>query len=212
MIQLITPFDYLIVFALAAVSGLVGGLAAELVLNRDGATGTFALPQRRDRLWDLGGTGRLVVGAAVGLAILTVIEPQTTVTQSGDSNAITRAYDVVRLVGTAIVAGSAGGSVLTALQASTLATINEGRVQATVAASAQQLEHLATIAKTEIAALGPEPLSARPRAIGGSALGTPEAEARESAAVRAAGSLDDAVEQAKAAVADASQPPGRARS
>lgn len=213
MIQVVTPFDYILVFALAAAAGLVGGLAAELVLNRDGATGTFALPQRRDRLWDLGGIGRLIVGAAVGVAVLAVIEPQTTVTQSGGSSSITRAYDVVRLVATAIVAGSAGGSVLTALQASTLATINEGRVQATVAASAQQLEHLATVAKTELAALGPEQATvARPRAIGGGPLGTPEADAGGSAAVRVASSLDEAVERAKTAVADASRPPGRARS
>jgi len=206
MVQLGTTGDFILVIVIAAMSGLIGGLAAELLLNRDGETGTFAVPKRRNGLWDLGGFGRLIVGAAVGVAILAVVEPQTTVTVSPDGTTTSRTYDIVRLVATAIVAGSAGGSILTALQATTLAMINDSRVQATVAASEQQLEHLAAIAKTEAAALGPQLVApgARPRGIGAGPQRDAPTGARDAAVEQFSSALDRQLEEAKEVVVAAS--------
>ncbi len=225
MLQLVGTGDYVAVFVLAAGSGMFGGLAAELLLSRNGESGSFELPARRDGTWDLGGFGRVIVGAVVGLAVLAVVQPETTVTTNGTATTTTRAYDVIRLVATAIVAGSAGGSVLTALQSTALAALNESRVQSTVAASEQQLEVLARVAKTEAAAAtaataamatsAPEALrSARPRGVGAgppreAPLGQqPEAAAALEAAApleQMSAALDRHVEEAKAAVSAAAR-------
>lgn len=148
MITLNTLGDYLVVFIVAALAGLFGGLAAELLLNRNGETGTFELPARKGPLFDLGGFASLLVGAVVGVAILVVFPPETTVTNgTGGATQVARSYDTVRLVATSLVAGSAGGSVLTALQARVTAAVNESRVQWAVEANDQQIEQLAAAAK-----------------------------------------------------------------
>lgn len=153
MITLGTTSDYVLVFFLAAVSGLLGGLAAELLLNRNGETGAFELPARKGALFDLGGFASLIVGAVVGVAILVVFAPETTVTRSADGSSVTvRAYEFVRLVATSLVAGSAGGSVLTALQAGVTAAVNETRVQFAITAGQDQIEKVAELAKIQATA------------------------------------------------------------
>jgi hypothetical protein len=148
MITLNTLGDYLVVFLISGLAGLFGGLAAELLLNRNGETGAFELPARKGGLFDLGGFASLLVGAVVGIAILVVFPPETTVTNStGGATQVARAYDAVRLVATSLVAGSAGGSVLTALQARVTAAVNESRVQWAVEANDQQVTQLAAAAK-----------------------------------------------------------------
>ena len=61
MFELSDPASYLILFVFVAFFGLLGGLAAELLLNRDGESGTFELPKRSDRLFDIGGFATLLV-------------------------------------------------------------------------------------------------------------------------------------------------------
>jgi hypothetical protein len=144
--------DYLVVFLLAAGAGLVGGLAAELLLNRNGETGAFEMPARKGPLFDLGGFASLFVGAVVGIAILVVFPPDVTVVNNAAAASTSfRSYDVIRLIATCLVAGSAGGAVLTALQARVVAAINESRVQWTLDASQQQMRQLADRAKREAA-------------------------------------------------------------
>jgi len=179
MITLESTADFLIVFALAAVAGLIGGLAAELLLSRDGETGTFELPSRKGALFDLGGFAPVLVGAVVGVAILIVFPPETTIVTNAATGTSTafRAYDTVRLVATSLVAGSAGGSVLSALQARVTAAVNESRVQFTLAASEQQVEQLRETATAEA--------SERIRAVA-AALSSPAA-----AGARPRGALED---------------------
>ncbi len=152
MISLTTAGDYALVFLVAGLAGLCGGLASELLLNHNGETGEFQVPSRNGGFIDLGGFATLIVGAVVGVAILIVYPPQTTIVTSGaGGSTISQSYDVVRLVATSLVAGSAGGSVLTALQARVVAAVNESRVQFALAAGQQQVDQVAQQAKDQLA-------------------------------------------------------------
>ena len=166
MIQLDTSQGYVAVFALALVFGIVGGLAAEFLLNRNGETGTFELPRRDGRLFDFGGFANLFVGGVTGIAILLVFPP-TAVTIQGAGGAgatVVSGYDPIRLAVTALVAGSAGGSVLTSLQARIGAALSEAKVQLTKQTSQLEIDRLgdestraATEALRALAAASPTP-------------------------------------------------------
>lgn len=231
MISLSNTGDYVIVFLLAAIAGLVGGLAAELLLSRDGETGTFELPGRKGAFFDLGGFAPLLVGGVVGVAILIVFPPETTITTNATDGTSTafRAYDTVRLVATSLVAGSAGGSVLSGLQARVTAAVNESRVQFTAAAGEQALEQLRETATAEASehiravvnavsgsgaprgarprgALGDAPPGALGDAPPGPASPAPEAVAEEAIAAFEA-SMQRRTGQARAAIDAASSTP-----
>jgi hypothetical protein len=209
MITLNATGDYLFVFALTAVAGMVGGFAAELLLSRNGETGAFELPARKGPLVDLGGFAPLLIGAVVGVAILIIFPPETTiVTNQADGTTTSfRAYDAVRLVVTSLVAGSAGGSVLSSLQARVTAAVNESRVQFTAAAAEQQLEQLRETATREAGERirdvvnslnAPSATGARPR--GGlvpseDASDPASAQVREAMAADAIASLDASLER-----------------
>jgi len=201
MIELHGTGDYLVVIAIAGVSGLVGGLAAELLLNRDGVTGAFELPGRRKGgLLDLGGFSSMVVGVVAGVAILLVLPPQVSV--SVVDGAATSAYEPLRLIATSLVAGSAGGSVLTALQARVTAAINAARVEFVRARGEDEVNRVRDVAKQQleetVRSAAAEP-AARSRGVG---------EAPPAAAARsvdemlnaAAAAIDQAAEQGKRAV------------
>jgi hypothetical protein len=175
MLTLATTGDYLLMVLIAALGGLVGGLAAELLLSRDGQTGAFELPGRRTGLFDLGGFATLVVGAVAGVAILLVLPAtNTVVTTAADGSTTTAAsFDLVRLVATTLVAGSAGGSVLTALQSRVTAAINEARVEFVRATGQEQVDRVRDAAVRQLGAMaesrGTAPAGARSRSIGAGA-------------------------------------------
>jgi hypothetical protein len=216
MITLTNLTDFVLLFLLTGTAGLIGGLAAELLLTRDGETGAFELPARKGAVFDLGGIAALLVGAVVGVAILIVFPPETTiVTNAADgSTTSVRGYDVVRLVATSLVAGSAGGSVLSGLQARVTAAVNESRVQFTAAAAQLQIDQMletatATVgdaARAGAAGGAARPGGARPRGALGDA--GPEAPAEPDAAAEAAAqsgadALRRQAEHSKAAIATA---------
>jgi hypothetical protein len=206
MLTLDTTADTLLLVLIAAAGGMVGGLAAELLLSRDGQTGAFELPGRRTGLLDLGGFASLIVGAVAGVAILLVLPATTTVvTTDADGTTTTAAsVDLLRLIATTLVAGSAGGSVLTALQSRVTAAINEARVEFVRATgeeevdrvrdtAVRQLDAMARSVGTAAAGGARAPAGARSRSIGG-AVATPAiseadvaAAAREIQAVAGAG-------------------------
>jgi hypothetical protein len=174
MITLNGPSDFFLLFLVTAGAGMLGGFAAELLLTRNGETGAFELPARKGAVFDLGGFAPVLVGAVVGVAILVVFPPETTIVANSTdgSSTTTRGYDVVRLVATSLVAGSAGGTVLSGLQARVSAAVNESRVQFTAEAAKQQIDRVldsATVAlSTEemhnaSAADAPQGRGARPR-------------------------------------------------
>lgn len=226
MITLANPADYVVVFVLAAVAGLLGGLAAELLLSRDGETGTFELPARKGAFFDLGGFAPLLIGAVVGVAILIVFPPETTIVTDADDGTSTafRAYDTVRLVATSLVAGSAGGSVLSSLQSRVTAAVNESRVQLAVATGEQQLEQLRETATAEaserihalvrdMSPAGAGAPGARPRGALSDIPPPGQANAMEVAAEEAIASLTASLErhtgQARAAIDAAASSPRR---
>ena len=220
MITLGNTSDYLIVFGLAAVAGLIGGLAAELLLTREEESGMFEAPHKTAKgNWDFGGFAALIIGAVVGVAILIVFPPETTiVTSAAGATTTTRGYDLVRLVATSIVAGSAGGSVLSSLQARLTAAVNAAQVELTAEQGKKQAETVAenaakqaeTQIREALAKVSGSAPQAQPRSVGGGpggALSTPQmtpqvsAEAAADEAVAAfRANLDVQVEQSKAAI------------
>src|SRR3954447_1763243 len=104
MITLQAFNDYVWLFGITAVAGMIGGLAAELLLTRGQDTGTFELPGRKGAFFDFGGFASLIVGAIVGVAILIVFPPQTTIiTNAAGETTTYTGYDVVRIVVTALI-------------------------------------------------------------------------------------------------------------
>jgi hypothetical protein len=161
VITLQSTADYVTIFALTAIAGMIGGLAAELLLTRGPDTGTFEFPKRKGDFFDFGGFASLLVGAVVGVAVLIVFPPQTTiVTNAVDgTTTTTTGYDIIRVTVTSLVAGSAGGSVLTGLQSRVLAAVNESRVQFTSETAQRQLDQMAAAAAAAAAgqAAGADP-------------------------------------------------------
>jgi hypothetical protein len=219
VITIATPADYIVVFVVAAVAGLVGGLASELLLTREEESGMFEAPHKTAKgNWDFGGFAALTIGAIVGVAILIVFPPETTIVTSGEGGTptTTRGYDMVRLVATSIVAGSAGGSVLNSLQARLTAAVNAAQVQLTADQADKQMDIMRDTAAKEAenkirealarttAAAAPQ---SQPRGVGTGQLSTPQATpqvtadaAAEEAIASLRTSLDRQAEQGKAAI------------
>jgi len=225
MIQLDSTQGYVAVFAIAIVFGIVGGLAAEFLLNRNGETGTFELPARKGGLFDFGGFANLFVGGVTGMAILLVFPPSSvTIQGSGGAGAtVVTGYDPIRLAVTALVAGSAGGSVLTSLQARIGAALAEAKVQLTKQASQLEIDRLgdestraATDALRAFAAATPAsaamstPRRGRPGAASDMAPIAPAPGALDDAIAAVTSTINARAEEAKANVESvAASRPGR---
>ena len=213
MLTLETTGDYLLMVLIAAIGGLVGGFAAELLLSRDGQTGAFELPGRRTGLLDLGGFASLVVGAVAGVAILLVLPPSTTImtTQADGSASSASSFDLLRLIATTLVAGSAGGSVLTALQARVTAAINAARVEFVRTTGEDEVERVRDAAVRQLDAMarsigagGPAaPAGARSRSIGGAAA--PRAAVSEEDLAAASREIQAAADHGRRAVTKAAR-------
>lgn len=209
MLTLETTGDYLLMVFIAAVSGLIGGLAAELLLSRDGQTGAFELPGRDRGMLDFGGFASLIVGAVAGIAILLLLPPSTTVvtTTSDGTTLSSMSFDPLRLVATALVAGSAGGSVLTALQARVTSAINAARVEFVRATGEEEVDRVRDAAVRQLDAMA-QTLTPAPRGARSRGIGTPPA--ADSGATRAAiehatREIDAAARRGQRTVASAAQ-------
>lgn len=119
MIGLPQPWNWIVMLIVAASLGALGGLAHEF-LHKNRSTeerlGWFAGP---------------LVGAATALAILYFFPPQiptVTVAQDGTSTT-TYVYDLVKLVALSPIAGSAGGTLFSAMRARLLARVKAQDVQ-----------------------------------------------------------------------------------
>jgi len=216
MLTLATTGDYVLMVLIAAGSGLIGGLAAELLLSRDGRTGAFELPDWSGGLLDFGGFATLIVGAVAGVAILLVLPANTTVvtTTSDGTSTSAASFDLLRLVATTLVAGSAGGSVLTALQARVTAAINEARVEFVRATGEAEVDRVRETAVRQLDAMAEgignepaRPARARARGIGTPAGGEPAAEpaVTRTAIEHAAREIDAAASRGQRSIAGAAQ-------
>jgi hypothetical protein len=107
----VTTFIWLI----AAAVGAVGGLGAELLLQRADNTGTVEIPGRLKgtRFVDLGFPASLILGAIAAVAILYFFPPVTEKIIAGSTGAppqTTQEYDLV--VALSLIVGSAGPAFL----------------------------------------------------------------------------------------------------
>jgi hypothetical protein len=143
MVELSGFWDYLGLFALAAVLGAVGGVAFELLQKRGrNMTGALEWPHRLQcgRYRDLGSWSSVILGAIAALAALWVFPPtaKTVTNAAGNMHTITE-YDVIKVVGLSLVIGSAAGSFLSALQARALALVKAQEAETTKKVAAGQI-------------------------------------------------------------------------
>jgi hypothetical protein len=127
------------VLLVAAGIGAAGGVLAELLQTRGSITGTLELPSQvpgPPRLLELGLFSSVILGAGAGVAILYFLPP--TVTTAGETS-----YDVVKGVALALLAGSFGRTVLSALQARLLASLNAQQARTTAQVASAQLDQQA---------------------------------------------------------------------
>jgi hypothetical protein len=120
MMDLPEPWNWMTMLFVAAAAGAFGGLAHEL-LHRGRSTNEH-----------LGWVTSPIVGAATALAVLYFFPPHVpTVTVENGASTTTYAYDLVKLVALSVIAGSAGGSLLSAMQARLLVQVKEQELQRT---------------------------------------------------------------------------------
>jgi len=121
MMTLPEPWNWVTMLLVAAALGAFGGLTYEL-LHRGRRTNEH-----------IGWVASTVIGATTAVALLYFFPPHIptiTVDQNGVSTT-TYTYDLVRLVALSVIAGSAGGSLLSAMQARLLAQVKEQELQRT---------------------------------------------------------------------------------
>jgi hypothetical protein len=146
VVELHGTWDYVGLFALAAVLGAIGGVAYELLLARRGQTGMIERPHpaQKARYYDLGVFANVIVGAIAALAALWVFPPEvkTTITDAGKTVSTTE-YDIIKVVGLSLIIGSAGSSFLSAMQARALALVKTQEARTTREVANAQLDQVA---------------------------------------------------------------------
>ena len=111
MIEMLTLRDYVTMLSLAAVFGAVGGLVAQLMAKQQAMM--LNMPPR-------GGGADLLVGAAAAVIALYFLAPITT---------RANAYDIIRLVASSLVVGTAGSTFITAALMQRLMAVKEQKIQ-----------------------------------------------------------------------------------
>lgn len=152
MIDLDGFWSYVQLYAIATVMGAAGGVAFELLQVRGKDTGTLEMPRRLNggELVDLGWVASILVGAVAAVAVLYVFPPIIQFNVGGPNGADpVERYSIVKLVALSLIAGSAGRSVLTAMQGRILARVNEQKVESTRIAAEAALESVKSQAKVD---------------------------------------------------------------
>jgi len=171
VIDLVTTRDYVWMLVVAAVLGAVGGFAGDLLVIRKSGQGQIELPHpagQRKRFFDLGWGANVIVGAVAAVAVLWVLSPMNESTNAAGLTA--KSYDLVKLVAVSLIVGTAGASMLKALQdrAQALVQAQQSGAQAHSAVAALDGidQHLATSSQVEqlAAATGPSSVAGTVRA------------------------------------------------
>jgi hypothetical protein len=134
LIELNSVLGWAIMLSLATLCGAIGGFAYELLeRTRSGPQG-----QRSDKWW----VANPFLGAVAAIAILYFFPPTTITVQQLESgvNSTTYEYDLVKLIALSIIVGSAGGSILTNMQARLMAGLSEERTRTAVTVGDLQLQ------------------------------------------------------------------------
>jgi hypothetical protein len=153
MFQLVSTGEYVLVFVLAAVSGLFGGLAFELMQTRRGGTGRIERPWKvgQTSYFDVGFAASLFVGAVAAVAALYVFPPRIdiVITNAAGETTMSSGYEVVKLVALSLIVGSAGSSILAGLQQRVLAAVNAQQAKNAQSVAKAGLDGLAAQAADE---------------------------------------------------------------
>jgi hypothetical protein len=171
--------DYVLLFALAALLGGLGGFAYELTI---GGRGRIELPRRmqRGRYHDLGVLANIILGAIVAPAALWIFPPEERTTVIGGQPTTVTEWNIVKVVGLSLIIGSAASTFLTAMQARALALVKTQEAQQTQAVARKQLDAVGKDveagAPREQVAARVESAKAAVKAVGDSGIGNPREE------------------------------------
>jgi hypothetical protein len=157
VVELAHTTDYVWMILIAAGVGAIGGLGAELLLQRASNTGTVELPGRLKgtRLVDIGFPASLIIGAIAAVAILYFFPPVVEKVTTGAGGAppkSTHEYDLVKLVALSLIVGSAGPAFLTTAQARVMSSLNAQKADTAVETGKVQVEQMAVSATSAVPA------------------------------------------------------------
>jgi hypothetical protein len=148
VIELVNDIDYVYMILIAAGVGVIGGLGAELLIQRADNTGTVELPGRlKDtRFFDIGFPASLIVGAIAAVAVLYFFPPvveKITAGANGAPPTTTNEYDLVKLVALSLIVGSAGPAFLATAQSRLMSALNAQKADTAVETGKTQVDQVA---------------------------------------------------------------------
>ncbi|HVN60015.1 MAG TPA: hypothetical protein VMT59_02055 [Gaiellaceae bacterium] len=156
MVSLSHPHDYVVLFLLAGLFGMLGGLGYELVQVRLGETGSLEKPRRlaakppsTARYWELGFIASMIVGGIAAVAISYFFTPEVMVkTTVSGVDVIQTKWQIVKVIPLSIIVGSGGGAFLDAMRGRVMGQLNAQTIAATKAAGETAVVQVAQAAKT----------------------------------------------------------------
>lgn len=140
MLALDSLADHGVFIGIAVVGGAFGGVVYELLLQRGKRTGALAIPRRHAGYFDLGWGASVVIGIAAALVVLYLLAPINERTEA--ENTVTRMYDLIKLIALSVIAGSAGPSMIGALQARVIAALEAQRADDTADVATAALDQV----------------------------------------------------------------------
>lgn len=157
MIELGGDLDYVYMIGIALIAGGIGGVAAELLIQRAGNRGTVELPGRlaRTRLVDIGYPANIVLGGIAAVAILYFFPPviPTITPGTGGGEPIrSEEYDLVKLIALSLIVGSAGPAFLASAQSRVMSALNAQKADTAVETGKKQIDQVVESAKAAVPA------------------------------------------------------------
>jgi hypothetical protein len=153
VVTLSSAHDYVVLFAVAAAFGGLGGIAYELAQTRASSdTGALELPWFRGwRYFDLGFISSVILGAVAAVAISYFFTPEQQVAETvkGASVVVTK-WQIVKVVPLSLIVGSAGGAFLEAMRARITSQLNAQAVVATQTVANQAVDQLTQAANATV--------------------------------------------------------------
>lgn len=155
MVTLGDDIDYVYMILIAAGSGLIGGVGAELLLQRADNTGIVEIPGRLKgtRFVDVGFPASLILGAIAAVAMLYFFPPVVEKINLGAKGApptLTHEYDLVKLVALSLIVGSAGPAFLSTAQSRLNSALNAQKADNAVETGKTQVDQVSESAKAAV--------------------------------------------------------------